>query len=106
MNGQHSAGVIAHGLRAVAQHLFDHQLPSPLSIQFNRERDAILVHVDSTPASIELWVASLHLDHVEESRRGHIAYVTSHGRLPDSGVRVDVLSVHFDALPVLQVVGS
>lgn len=93
-------GVIAHAMRAVAAHLFDHHLPAPLSIQVTQERDAILVQVDSSQSSIEAWTQSLHIDQASEHQRGHVRYVTRHGRLPDSGVRVDLLSVHFDATPL------
>lgn len=81
------------GMLAVAQHMVDHHLPAPLSI--NRptlgERDVpVLVYC----ADLDTWVATLHVDRSTDEpchARGKVRRVV-HGRL-DNGVRIVITSV-------------
>lgn len=98
------SGVLVHAMRAVAAHIFDNDLPVPMTIDFDDLLDEVTIHVSRDAA--EAWVASLAIDQVEEkpyttSARRAVVHVHRHGRLPDTGVRVDLLTIHRAGLAVV-----
>lgn len=94
---RHTAGVLAHGLRAVARHMLDHDLPAPVSITAKRGSRHVEVHVIDTAE--QTWVESIAVDDrvIEEHTYRH-GVLSQHsvttGRV-GLGVRVRVLAVRF-----------
>lgn len=81
------AGVVAHALHALADHIERHHLPEPGSIEIETDHIEFAIQGDD----VAVWAASLGdgLDKLDEIRETN--GVSSHraeGRLPDSGVRV------------------
>lgn len=96
----HSAGVLAHGLHAVAHHIALHRLPllsvdaSMPSIRTNT-RPAIRVQVSSS--DIPAWLPTVYVDDIEDQAvdgtTGARIHRHRYVRLADSGVVIDLLSV-------------
>lgn len=81
------AGVVAHALRALADHIERHHLPEPGSIEI--EADHVEFAIQG--ADVAVWAKSLdggvdRFDDIVENN-GH-TFGRAEGRLPDSGVRV------------------
>lgn len=83
------AGVVAHALHALANHIASHHLPEPGSIEI--EHDHLEFHIAGDDAAV--WTSSLDggVDQYVTQRQVH--GITVHhveGRLPNSGVQVVV----------------
>lgn len=97
----HPPGVIAHALRALADHIDTNPtLPAPLTATFDRSSNSVLVHVavdDATP-----WVATVNIDRAYDETFTYNGRRSTHvyreGRLP-LGVRVRIVTV--EVTPVL-----
>lgn len=81
------AGVVAHALRALADHIETHHLPEPGSIDIEADHIEFAIQGDD----VAVWAASLgdgldKLDEIRETNGVHAC--RAEGRLPDSGVRV------------------
>lgn len=80
------AGVVAHGLHALAEHFDYRSLPAPLSITVAPK--ALIVHIPTQGA--ERWAVTLADGdgiHCVDIVDGH-AHFQTRGLLPDTGVRV------------------
>lgn len=84
------AGVVAHALRALADHIEAHHLPEPGSIEI--EADHLEFHIQSGDALV--WATSLgeSLDRFDETPHDGttVTGCRVEGRLPDSGVKVAI----------------
>ncbi|WGX98769.1 hypothetical protein [Nocardioides sp. L-11A] len=81
------AGVVAHALRALADHVERYHLPEPGSIEI--EADHVEFAIQG--ADVAVWAASLRggVDKVDEAPASNGVFACrAEGRLPDSGVRV------------------
>ncbi|AIY17747.1 hypothetical protein GUY44_06935 [Pimelobacter simplex] len=88
------AGIVAHALHALANHIATHHLPEPGSIEI--EHDHLEFHIAGDDAAV--WIASLGagVDDVIEQRREHgLTVHRVEGRLPNTGVRVIVEWMRF-----------
>ena len=88
------AGVVAHALRALADHIETYHLPEPGSIDIETDHIEFAVQGDD----VAVWAASLGegIDNLDETRQPHgIHACRAEGRLPDSGVRVAIEWVWF-----------
>lgn len=94
------AGIVAHALRSLADHLERFHLPEPGSIEFSSDR----IEFSITGGDSAVWQASLGdaLDKIDK-RTSHesegVEYVTITGRLPDSGVMVEIDWIAFNVTP-------
>lgn len=90
----HPVGVITSALRAIADHVDEHQLPFR-SIQVKDDESAVLVWI--AEEHVTVWVDSLHIDRVYDETftgiTGTSVHIFRDGRLP-VGVRVQVATVH------------
>lgn len=92
------AGVVAHALHALADHIEEHHLPEPGSIEIE---DHLEFHVRGDDAAV--WQASLrHCVDKIATRPTHegMEVVTVTGRLPASGVRVAVEWIRLRRSPI------
>ncbi|UIU47037.1 hypothetical protein [Microcystis phage MinS1] len=94
---RHTAGVLAHGLRAVARHMLDHDLPAPVSITAKRGSRHVEVHV--LDVAEQTWVESIAVDDrtVDEHiyRPGVLSqHSVTTGRV-GLGVRIRITAVRF-----------
>lgn len=101
------AGVLAHGLHAIAHHIATYRLEYIRVESYPHVidgRPVIEVHVDRF--TIGSWLDTVHVD--TEAREvtpaltaGELSAVQYRRfvRLPDSGVRVSLLSVEFESVP-------
>lgn len=81
------AGVVAHALRALADHIERHHLPEPGSIEIEDDRIEFAIQGDD----VAVWAKSLDggVDKLEEAQPARGIHAgRAEGRLPDSGVRV------------------
>lgn len=81
------AGIVAHALRALADHIERHHLPEPGSIEIEADHLEFAIQGDD----VAVWAASLGggVDSLDTIREGHgVQSCRAEGRLPDSGVRV------------------
>lgn len=79
---------------AVAGHMLEHRLPGPDSIEAPRLYEGgrhVVVYLTPHEAA-EKWAATIHVDdeQVEAGVTDHFERVTWSGRLPDTGVRVQI----------------
>lgn len=85
---QPEPGVVAHALAALGAHIGEHQLPNPGQIEVTADR--VVINVPGSDA--RAWRSSITVDTI--SRDGEpgstVEYVVLNGRLPASGVRVQV----------------
>ena len=88
-------------LLALAQHIIDHQLPAPCSIETPvwSETGDLLVHVRQADSAA--WRASIHVtDESAETRHSHSSLVRrfgiekAWGTLPDTGIQIVVKNFH------------
>lgn len=80
------------GLTALTHHGLEHLVPEPRYVDMTA--DSITINVQ--PEHRQFWVDSIHVDDhevVDSAMSGQLRYVAV-GRLPDSGVRVRVISSH------------
>lgn len=78
-------GVVAHAMRALAEHFDTKGLPAPLSVTVTGRDLLVQVHADGA----ERWAASLaDGDGITCLGSGDVGYLRTGGLLPDSGVRV------------------
>ncbi|WP_435744991.1 hypothetical protein [Nocardioides sp. SYSU DS0663] len=92
-----TAAVTAHGLMALGLHMAERNLPLYLDIETpaaGSRLDRILVQLD--PTSMIAWVDSVETDELREDHRDRLREVHCFGRLPDTGVRVDLYYLAFD----------
>lgn len=85
------AGVVAHALHALADHIERHQLPLFAEFQINNDR--LELHLSGHDA--EAWWTSLEgcIDDAQALPAvagSPVEWVTVQGRLPDTGVRVQL----------------
>lgn len=87
-HNQPSSGVVAHALTALGAHIGAHQLPNPSDITVKADR--VVLSLAGRDAAV--WRRSVLADSVKRDGMpgSAIAYVVLTGRLPDSGVRVQL----------------
>lgn len=81
------AGIVAHALRALADHIEEHHLPEPGSIDIESDHLEFAIQGDD----VAVWAASLGkgVDSLDTIREGRgVRACRAEGRLPNSGVRV------------------
>ena len=90
----HSAGVLAHGLKAVARHMVERKLPAPISIR--AERFSRHIEVQVLGEDVTAWVDAMTVDDTHEHHFVDAGIRNSlthrYGRIT-LGVRVDVVSL-------------
>lgn len=96
----HSPGVLAYAMYALADLLADTHLPAPLTVTFDRSADTVLVHV--AVDDVDDWVAAVTIDRAYDETFTYNGRKSTHvyreGRLP-LGVRVRIVTV--EITPVL-----
>lgn len=84
-------GVVAHALRALADHIERHQLPTPAEFQLDDDTRRLELHLSGCDA--ERWWTPLRIAGCVEDVRSEpagrgVEWMYLDARLPDSGVRV------------------
>lgn len=92
-----TAAIVAHGLMALGMHMAEHNLPLYLDVEtptacIGRPIDRIVVQLSDQ--SVDAWADSIEVDSVTFTTLDDVALVEERhilGRLPNSGVRVDLM---------------
>lgn len=99
----HSAGVLAHGLHAIAHHIALYQLPYLRVESYPARVDRAVIEVHVRDLDVEQWLATVHVDEVHREEADvpmTSAMVHRMVRLADSGVVVGLFSVEFGSSAV------
>lgn len=99
----HTAGILAHGLHAVAHHIALHRLPV-LSIDAypaGADRGTPVIKVQVSSFDVETWLPTVYVDEVHDDRVGEKIHQHRYVRLADTGVVVDLLCVVAAPAPFL-----
>lgn len=87
------AGVVAHALHALANHIEAHHLPTPAEFQIDDDTRRLELHLAGGDA--KAWMTSLgtgitDIQTAPAARDSALQWITIHGQLPDTGVRVQL----------------
>ena len=89
----HSAGILAHGLHAVAHHIaLNRLLVTNIDVYPLRGDGLPIVTIRVADVDLPAWEASVVVDRVETETSTRYRYQHRVSRLPDSGVVVDLMT--------------
>ncbi|MDN4173960.1 hypothetical protein QWY28_13445 [Nocardioides sp. SOB77] len=92
-----STAVVAHGLMALGLHMATRDLPLYADCDTPASGHPInRIEIQLSPISMLPWSESIEVDEIIETPRGRAREVHCLGRLPDTGVRVDLWYVALD----------
>lgn len=94
-----TAGIVAHSLIALGMHIAEHNLPLYTGLRTpdacTDDRDHLTIHLAGEPL-LTAWAESIEVDDITVEPRNSDVYPFArhyHGRLPNSGVRVELLEL-------------
>lgn len=89
----HSAGVLAHGLHAVAHHIaLNRLLVAAVDVYPLRGDGLPVITIRVADVDLPAWEASIVVDRVETETTARRSFEHRVSRLPDSGVVIDLMT--------------
>lgn len=90
----HAAGVLAHGMHAVAHHITEYRLPlNGISVTPHTFGRTSAIQVSLLDTDLEAWLPTVHVDDITSTAEGAFRHVVRRVRLADSGVTVDLVAL-------------